>query len=231
MLDYLTDALQHAASQPLGLLLAVTLGLFSAATSACCAVPALGVMIGYSGTQENTNKKLSAKLALFFTLGTIVSLLIIGGIAGFIGQAANDNLGKYWKVFAGVVLIIFGMAALNIFPVKFSFGNIETIKKRLGSSSVILTGFILGGLVSITSLCCIPAIFIVMGVAIIQGQIIKAILLLFMFAIGFSIPLGIIVLGVSLSKALFLPKKTEKIIRWISGGILLIVGFYFLLTF
>jgi len=231
MLDYVTNALQQASTQPLGLLLAMALGVLSAATSACCVLPSLGVMIGYSGTQENSGKKIAFQKALFFTLGSIVSLMIIGGVAGFLGQVANASLGRYWMVFAGVLLIFFGLTTLDILPFKLSFGKLDGVKNRLGNSGVILTGFVLGGLVSITALCCLPAIFVVVGVAILQRQIFHAVLLLLMFAIGFSLPLGAILFGVSLSKALFLPKKAEKFVRWIAGGLLLVVGFYYLITF
>lgn len=230
MLDSVTNALQHAATQPLGLLLALALGLLSAATSACCALPSLGVMIGYSATQDSTGKRRAITLALFFTLGTIVSLMIIGGVAGFVGKAANVSLGRYWKIFAGVVLIFFGLAALNILPFQISFGKLNNIKKRLGMSGTVLQGLVFGGLVSTTALCCIPAIFVVMGVAMIQKQVLSAILLLFMYSIGFSLPLGAVVFGVSLTKAFFLPKKAEKPVRWIAGGLLLVAGFYFLVT-
>jgi cytochrome c biogenesis protein CcdA len=64
-----------------------------------------------------------------------------------------------------------------------------------------------------------------------QRQIFQAALLMGMFAIGFSLPLGAFLLGVSLSKAHFFTKREDKIVRWIAGGIQLIVGFYFLLTF
>jgi len=231
MLDSVTNALQQASTQPLGLLLAMVLGVLSAATSACCALPSLGVMIGYSGTQESSGKNMAFQRALFFTLGSIVSLMIIGGVAGFLGQIANASLGRYWMIFAGVLLIIFGLATLDILPFKLSFGKFEGIKKRLGNSGVILTGFVLGGLVSVTALCCLPVIFVVVGVAVLQRQIIHAVLLILMFAVGFSMPLGAVLFGVSMSKVLFLPKKAEKYVRWIAGALLLVVGFYYLVTF
>ena len=231
MLDSITNALQQASSRPLGLLLAVILGVLSAATSACCALPALGVMIGYSGAQESMSRRMAFKKALFFTLGTIVSLMIIGGVAGFVGQVANVSLGRYWKVFAGVVLIFLGLATLKILPFKTSLGQFDSIKNRLGMSGVMLTGFVLGGVVAASSLCCNPVIFGVIGVAVLQKHILQAVLLLGMFAVGFSLPLGAILLGVSLGKARFLPKSAEAIIRWVAGGIQLVVGFYLLLTF
>jgi len=231
MLNSVTNALQQAYSQPLGLLFAMVLGTLSAATSACCTLPALGVLIGYSGAQENVNRILAFKKALFFTLGTIISLMIIGGVAGFVGQVANASLGRYWRIFAGVVIIFFGLVTLKILPFELSFGKFAGIKNKLGASGVMLTGFVLGGLVATCSLCCNPAIFVVVGVAVLLKQVLQAALLLGMFAIGFSLPLGAILLGISLSKAQFLPKSADTIVRWIAGGIQLIVGFYFLLTF
>ena len=189
MLDSVANALQQTSSQPIGLLLATAFGILSAAISACCTLPALGIMIGYSGTQESVNRGLAFKKALFFTLGTIVALMVIGGVAGFVGQVANASLGRYWKIFAGVVLIFFGLATLQILPFKISFGHFDSIKNRLGMSGTLLTGLILGGLVAVNSLCCNPIIFGVIGVAVLQGEIFQAALLLGMFAFGFSLPL------------------------------------------
>src|SRR5512138_3971384 len=103
--------LRHAASQPIGLLFALVLGVVSAATSACCTLPALGILIGYSGAREETSRRAAFRSAVFFTGGTILSLMIIGGVAGFVGQVAQTSLGGYWKLFGGVVAIIFGLAA------------------------------------------------------------------------------------------------------------------------
>jgi len=231
MLDTITSALQQAATTPLGLLLAFVLGILSAATSACCTLPILGVLIGYSGTQEIASKGLVLRKALFFTIGTSASLMVMGGVAGFVGHVANESLGRYWIVFAGVIMIFFGLATMELLPFKLSFRKLNRIKQCLGTSGTILAGLVLGGLVSVTALCCHPAIFVVMGVAVLQKQVIQAALLLLMFSIGFSLPLGAVLFGVSLSKALFMPKRAERIVRWIAGGLMIAAGFYFLLTF
>jgi len=231
MLKYVIDALQQVASQPLGLVFALVLGVVSAATSACCTLPALGILVGYSGAQANDNRKGAVKKALFFTLGTIVSLMIIGGIAGFVGQVAQNSLGRYWKVFAGVVAVFLGLAALRLLPFKLSMGKFEGVGNRLGRSGAVLAGLILGGIVAASSLPCNPGIFIVIGAAILQGKVIWAALMLAMFAIGFSLPLGGVLLGVSLSKVSLAAKGADAAIRWVAGAILVVAGFYFLVTF
>ena len=231
MLEYITNTLQQVASEPLGLVFALVLGVVSAATSACCTLPALGILVGYSGAQANDNRKTAVKTALLFTLGTIVSLMIIGGIAGFVGQVAQSALGRYWKVFAGIVAVFLGLAALNLLPFKLSFGKFDRVKSRLGKSGAVLAGLILGGIVAVSSLPCNPGIFIVLGAAVLQGQVIWATFLLAMFAVGFSLPLGAVLLGVSLGKMSLAARNADMVIRCISGVILLVAGFYFLVTF
>lgn len=231
MLEYCVTTLQNAASQPIGLLFAFLLGTVSAATSACCTLPALGILIGYSGAREEKNRRAAAESVIFFTLGTILSLMIIGGIAGFVGQTAQTSLGGYWKLFAGVVAIFFGLATLKLLPF-----NLPALSKRTTTDSSVnlgtaTAGLLMGGGVAASSLPCNPGIFIVLGAAILQGQVVWATLLMSLFALGFSLPLGAVLLGVSLGKTALLSKNADTAIRWVSGCILLVAGFYLLATF
>ena len=231
MLEYVTNTLQRVASEPLGLIFALILGVVSAATSACCTLPALGILVGYSGTRVEVSRKDVFRSAAFFTLGTVVSLMIIGGIAGFVGQVAQNVLGRYWKIFAGIVAVFFGLAALKLLPFNLSLGNYGKAIQSCGKIETVLAGLILGGIVAVSSLPCNPGIFIVLGAAVLQGLVFWAILMLAMFAIGFSLPLGAVLLGVSLGKMTLFARNADVAIRWFSGLILLVAGFYFLLTF
>ncbi|MCL5036743.1 MAG: hypothetical protein M1269_06435 [Chloroflexi bacterium] len=231
MLDSVTTALKEVASQPLGLFFALLLGFVSAATSACCTLPALGILIGYSGAQTNDTRKGVVKSALLFTIGTIVSLMIVGGIAGFVGQVAQGSLGRYWKVFAGIVAVFLGLATLKLLPFELSFGKSRLEPGKLGIFGPALAGLLLGGMIAGCSLPCNPGIFIVMGAAILQGSVLWASLLLGMFAIGFAIPLGLVMFGVSLGKVSLAAKGADTAIRWIAGVVLIAAGFYFIITF
>lgn len=231
MLEYCVTTLQNAASQPLGLLFALLLGTVSAVTSACCTLPAMGILIGYSGARDEYNRRAAVGAVVFFTAGTSLSLMIIGGIAGFVGQTAQASLGGYWKIFAGIIAIVFGLATLKMLPFNLpavSLGKSTNGSEKLGPAAA---GLLMGGGVAASSLPCNPGIFIVLGASILQGQVVWATLLLAMFALGFSLPLGAVVLGVSLGKTALLTKNADTAIRWVSGSILLIAGFYLLLTF
>lgn len=231
MIEQLTNKLELVSTQPIGLIFALILGAFSALASTCCTLPALSLVAGYSGVQKQENKGELVKTALFFMLGTIVSLMIIGAISGFVGEIAQNSLGKYWKLFAGIVAIIFGLANLKLLPFNISFGGFDLSKKEFSKFGSIATGFALGGIVAVSSLPCNPGIFIVMGASILQGAALWAMLLLGMYAIGFALPLGALILGISIGNNLLASKGLDKFIRYISGAILIIVGFYFILTF
>lgn len=231
MLAHITNYLQQVSSEPLGLLFALILGAVSAVTSACCTLPAIGMLIGYSGAKKETDRKAVFMSSLFFTSGIVVSLMIIGCIAGFVGQVAQNVLGRYWKLFAGITAIFFGLATLKMLPFTISFGKNEKTMTSFSTWGTIIAGLIMGGIIAVSSLPCNPGIFIVLGAAMLQGKILWATLLLTMFAIGFSVPLGAVLLGISLSKMNFVAKNTDATIRWMAGILLVAAGFYFLCTF
>jgi cytochrome c biogenesis protein CcdA len=236
MIQEITQKLEMVASEPIGLLFALLLGAASAVASTCCTLPALGLVAGYSGTKVEGSKREIVKSALLFMVGTIVSLMIIGAVSGFVGQVAQSMLGSYWKIFAGVIAIILGLASLKLLPFNlslgnFALGNFDLAKLKQSRLGSVLTGIVLGGVVAACSLPCNPGIFIVMGAAILQGAVLWATLLLGMYAIGFALPLGLLMLGISLGSVTLASKGLDKILRWISGAVLIVVGLYFLLSF
>lgn len=230
ILQQIMDKLQIVSTQPIGLLFAFLLGTVSAVASTCCTLPALGLVAGYSGTKTEKTGKALLKSALLFMLGTIISLMIIGAVSGFVGQVAQNTLGKYWKIFAGVIAVILGFATLKLLPFNISFGKFDLSKFEESKFGAVITGVILGGIVAVSSLPCNPGIFIVMGAAILQGAVVWAMLLLGSYAVGFSLPLGALILGISLGGLTLASKGMDKFLRWISGLILIVIGFYFLIS-
>jgi cytochrome c biogenesis protein CcdA len=85
--------------------------------------------------------------------------------------------------------------------------------------------------VAACSLPCNPGIFIVLGAAVLQGHALWAMALMAAFALGFSLPLGAILFGVSFGKASIKAQKADAAIRVVAGVLLVCSGFYLLLTF
>ncbi len=84
----------------------------------------------------------------------------------------------------------------------------------------------MGGGVAVASLPCNPGIIIVLGVAVLEGHMLWAMATLGAFAVGFSLPLGAVMLGVSYWSLAVKAKRTLEVIRVVAGLALLGAGFY-----
>src|SRR5512145_3347613 len=156
MLETITNILRSASLGPAALPLAFLLGLLSAVASACCTLPAMGMLVAYSGTREDTNRRTAFASAISFMMGTTLALIVLGFVAGFVGQAAQALLGRYWKLFAGVIAVLLGLAALKLLPVKLPELNrkTETQSARQGLLGTVVVGLLMGGGVAACSLGC-----------------------------------------------------------------------------
>ena len=233
MRQWITETLQSASMGPAALPLAFLLGLVSAVASACCTLPAMGMLVAYSGTREDANRRAAFVSAISFMIGTTLALIVLGFVAGFVGQAAQSLLGRYWKLFAGVIAVVLGLAALKMLPLKLPplARKMETRSAVPGILGTVTVGLLMGGGVAASSLCCNPGIFIVIGASILMGHIFWGMVLMASFGVGFSLPLGALLFGVSFGKASFKAQKAEAAIRTISGVLLIGAGFYLLAKF
>jgi len=102
---------------------------------------------------------------------------------------------------------------------------------KRGLLGAAVVGLIMGGAVSVCSLGCNPGIFVILGVAVLQGNTLWMFGVLIAYAIGFSLPLSALMLGVSFGKSAIRFKKTDTVFRIVAGIVLIGVGFYFFSTF
>ena len=233
LLKWVTDTLQGASMGLTALPLAFLLGLVSAVASACCTLPAMGMLVAYSGTRQDTTRRSALVSAVWFLVGTVLALVILGFVAGLIGQTAQAFLGRYWKLFAGVVAVLFGLATLKLLPFKLPsrFQKEGASSASGGKMGAALGGLFLGGGIAACSLPCNPGIFIVIGASVLMGKLLWGMVLMAAFALGFSLPLTAILLGVSFGKASLKMQKADSAIRGVAGVLLIGAGLYLLATF
>ena len=224
--------LEQAGTSPWALPLAFLLGISSAVASTCCTLPVFGAIVGYAGTRQATSQRSNLFDAGFFMIGTTAALIILGGVAGLIGQVAQTVLGQYWKIFAGIIAVAVGLGALNLLPFTIPQTNRGTINSfRRGLLGAAIVGLVIGGAVSVCSLACNPGFFIILGVAVLQGYTLWMFGILTAYAVGFSLPLTALMAGVSFGKSAIRFKKADKAIRIAAGVVLIGIGFYFFMTF
>ena len=191
------------------------------------------MLAAYSGTRRDTTRRNALVAAISFLVGSSLALIALGFVAGFAGQAAQKMLGRYWKLFAGVIAVLLGLAALKLLPVRLPGIDYRT-KLSAGAHGLldsVVAGILLGGGVAACSLPCNPGIFIVLGAAVLQGHALWGMGLMAAFAVGFSLPMSGVLFGVALGRLAIQTQKMEIVFRYVAGALLVGAGFYLLATF
>jgi cytochrome c biogenesis protein CcdA len=141
-------------------------------------------------------------------------------------------MGNYWKIGAGVILILFGVYILDILPFKIPGMSFDYRSKNSGIAGSILFGLVVGSLTSLGTLCCNPIFPIVVAASLVTGSSLWGFSLLLTYAFGFGFTLAVAMLGIGLgigklSKVL---SKFAIFIKYAGGITLIVLGFYFLIT-
>jgi len=208
------------------------LGIVSVFTCACN-FAIIGAVAGYSGALGATGKTKSiVASSLFFLLGNVISMSLIGCLIGFASEFAGTAMGSYWKIGVGAILILFGVYILDILPFKISGISFNFQNKKAGMTSGILFGFVLGGLLPLSSICCNPIFPIVVAASFVKGSTLWGFFLMFSFALGHGLTLAAAMLGAGLGfgKIAKLLSKFATAIKYAGGITLIVLGFYFLIT-
>jgi cytochrome c-type biogenesis protein len=183
-----------------------------------CILPVIPAVFAYS-----TEKGRFRPIAI--VLGLSISFTSMGIITSIFGAKLTPYLG-YLNIFAEIILIIMGIALLfdlNIFNV---FGNFSFLanSKREG----LFGGFFLGLSLGIVWLPCVGKVLgAILTMVAISGEVAYGALMLFIYSIGFSIPMLFVAYSASFSSSKIRDiSKYGSHLKTIAGLIILGVGFY-----
>lgn len=229
MVEWLTEILKLSIFSPLVFPAAFLLGLMASFTS-CCNLPVLGAIVGYSGTlAENANRRDLISTALPFMLGTMAAFAALGAVSGLIGQVAGAALGFYWRLAAGFIMVLFGLASLNLLPINLANLGLTGSSCKRRSSGATIYGLAVGGGAAACSTLCNPILPVALAVTTLQGHVLWGAALLAVFSLGYSLPMAGVLVGLGLGFGrLILIQKINPWINKISGILLIVVGFYLL---
>lgn len=183
-----------------------------------CILPVIPAVFAYS-----TEKGKFRPLAI--VLGLSISFTSMGIITSIFGAKLTPYLG-YLNIFAEILLITMGIALLfdlNIFNV---FGNFSSLAnpKREG----LLGGFLLGLSLGIVWLPCVGKVLgAILTMVAISGSVAYGASMLFIYSIGFSIPMLFVAYSASFSSSKIREvSKYGSQLKKIAALIILGVGFY-----
>jgi cytochrome c-type biogenesis protein len=213
------------------LLASFLFGLSSAATTAGCGgLPAMLVILGYTGASKTSARRQLLTAAGAFALSSIIVLGALGAVMSFAGgdiMTSTGRLGFYVKKVLGFAAIILGLSALDWLPMRFPTFKVATEKLPSGTVGALLLGATVGLATAGCAAACSPLqLPIVLGLAALRGKVLEGTIILVVFAIGFVAPLVAVMLGLGMTRATRFMEKMDKPLRYISGAMLILLGFW-----
>ncbi len=210
-------------------------GLSSAATTAACGgLPAMLVIVGYTGANKMGGRRQLLLAAGSFMLSSVVVLATLGALSSYFGGSilsSGGSVGFYAKKALGLLAIFIGLTALDLTPFRFPTIKVATSKLPSGVLGAVLVGLSVGLATAGCATACSPLqLPIVLGLASLRGQAIEGSVILILFALGFTLPLVAVMLGVGLGRASKWMEKLDKPLRIVSGIFLLGLGFWFMVS-
>jgi cytochrome c-type biogenesis protein len=187
------------------------------------------MVAGYSGTGDaGVKSKNLVSVGVSFMAGSILSMAIIGGIFGFAGGMISASFANYWEIAAGLLCIFFGLYSMDFLPFKIPSLKVRTLKHEKGIFSSIIFGLTVGGIAAVLNTCCNPIFPLILATSFVKGSTLWGILMLSVFALGYTLPLLAVLVGFRLSLTKL--SGTTKVIQYTGGILLILVGFYFLVS-
>ncbi len=191
-----------------------------------CSLSLLPITVAYlAGFEDNQN---ALQRSLSFCSGIVISLVILGGLSGFLGKIYGQ-LPNLFSIFISLLALVMGLNLLGILKLSLPLGpEPEIWKNKVPPLLAPVSAGLAFGLAS--SPCTTPVLAVLLAWIAKQGNPLGGIIFLGSFAIGQVFPLFISgTFAASIPKFLSL-RPIGKWVPPVSGVILLTVGLLSLIS-
>lgn len=186
-----------------------------------CLLPMLPVYLSYfaGGGEKDTKKTLINSLG--FVLGFTVIFMLLGALAGTLGQLLRQYSVAV-NLVSGLIVILFGLNFLGVLKLNiFKSAGFEK-RRQTGFFSSVLFG-------AVFSIGWTPCVGAFLGSALLlaatRGHVLEGMLMLLVYSLGLGIPFLISAILIEKLKGAFnFIKRHYGIINAVSGGLLVLIG-------
>ena len=184
MNTWVTSVLQGETFGFISLVAAFLFGLSSAATTAACGgLPAMLVILGYTGSDKSNSRRQLYIAAAAFAISSILVLGSLGAIISLVGKqflTTQGALGFYFQKILGLAALFIGLSALDMLPMRLPNFKLATEKLPSGALGAIFLGATVGLATAGCAAACSPLqLPIVLNLALLRGKVLERICLLY----------------------------------------------------
>ena len=189
-----------------------------------CVLPLVPIYISYfAGQDPKKNKAITNSIA--FVIGYSIVFAILAVLANRFGMVLV-GLTKTIKIVLGSVIIVLGLNYMDVLKINI-FGNSKRFQMNMKNLNFIKS-LMFGTLFSVSITPCVGT-FLTSALVLIatKTELLKGIILIFLYCLGLGIPFIVSAIFIDRLKRVFdFIKKNYRIIKIISGLILIIMGIY-----
>lgn len=192
-----------------------------------CNLASLPLIVAYVGGQEKMIQSRQAGFySLAFTFGLFITIALIGIICALLGWMLGD-IGNYWQILVGLVLIYLALGMLGVEKCSMSGGYLSRLNIK-GVFGAFILGLVYGVL---SGSCTFGFIAPILAVITIQKMLVHGIILILLFALGQCIPIFIAANSTAAVRKLIEKQSFQKGSQWFrrGAGVLIgLLGLYFI---
>ncbi len=189
-----------------------------------CMISMIPLMVGYIGGYGETSRLRGFAMSFSFVLGLSVTFAVLGLSAALLGKIFGQVGDAWLYIIAGVALVM-GLQLLGVINI-----SLPTLSKMPVKGGGLPAAFVMGLLFGlVASPCATPVLAVLITFVAAQGEIWYGAALLFVYGLGHGLPLLIIGTFTAVMKKFAGFQRWAKYVTYVSGGLLIIFGLYFLI--
>jgi len=194
-----------------------------------CHLASIPLIVAYVGGQQQLLKpRQAAHYSVAFTLGLFITIALIGIICALLGRMLGD-VGNYWQILVGLVLIWVALGMFGVEKCSMSGGLLYRLNLR-GIAGAFGLGLAYGVL---SGSCTFGFIAPILAIITVQQKIATGILFIVLFGIGHCIPIVIAGSSAAAVKKFLENSQWQGAANWFQKGaglVICILALYFIVN-
>lgn len=192
-----------------------------------CHLASIPLIIAYVGGQHQAmSPKQAISYAALFTLGLFITIAIIGIVCALLGRMLGD-VGNYWQILIGLVLVWVALGMLGVEKCAISGSLLYRLnfKGLFGAFALGLSYGILSGS------CTFGFIAPILAIITVQQKVAAGILFILLFAVGHCLPIVIAGSSTAAVRRLMENSTWQGAGNWfrkVAGMVICLLGIYFI---
>ncbi len=192
-----------------------------------CHLASIPLIVGYVAGQDKIIEGRQATVyAILFTTGLFITIAAIGIACSLLGRMLGD-VGPYWTIVVGLILLWVALDMLGVAKCSMSGGLMAKLKVR-GMFGAFALGLAYGVL---SGSCTFGFIAPILAIITVQQQILTGVIFIVLFGIGHCIPIAVAGCSTAMVKKLLANSTWQRggmLFRRVAGVVIGLLGVYFI---